>query len=518
VKTILEQPCSASSVAPSHGRAIIHPSFGGALLALIAIWEFGALIIAAGSKPFWFDELITFHVSRLQPFSALWQALNAGIDSMPPGYYAIVRLANMLPFDPHVTLRLPSIVGYILGLLGVYWFTRKRLPVPAGVFAVVLMALTPFREYALEARSYALLVGLLAISAALWQRVGEGRLMTPLLALFLTLAVCCHPLAVVAISCFGLAEAAWTFTSRRIRWGVWAGCVLAAGPFLFGLPLLLRVRQVYGKNFWSRPSWSEAYLTYDFYLGLSAGIALVLVLVFAIAAGDSLWRTLRRPRELTRRRDFSAPEIILIGSFMFYPALLFSLMKIMGSGYTPRYGWPGIIGLVLGLVYLLRGIWFQSSSLRLVAALLIALAVLRCQEFRLRPKTGLAGTNAAWAGLAQISRDRPGMPVVIGSGLIFLAADESAPSEMRDRFVAVVNTDMAIRSDGTDTIEKNLGILAQFLPLHVDELAPFLADNRKFILQSGGGHDWFTPYLVEKKYQLTLISTDAAGPVYMAEQ
>ena len=437
---------------------------------------------------------------------------------MPPGYYAIVRLANLLPFDPHVTLRLPSIAGYILSLLGVYWFARKRLPVAAGLSAVMLMALSPFREYALEARSYALLVGLLAISAALWQRVGETRLMAPLLALFLTLAVCCHPLAVVAISCFGLAEAAWTFTSRRIRWGVWAGCLLAAVPFLFGLPLLLRIREVYGKNFWSRPTWSEAFLTYDFYLGLSAAIALVLVLFFAIVAGNSLWRMLRRPRELTRQRDFSAPEIILIGSFVFYPALLFSLMKIMGSGYTPRYGWPGIIGLVLGLVYILRGIWLTPSSVRLLAALLLAFAVLRGQEFRLRLKTGLAGTGAPWAGLAQISRDRPGMPVVIGSGLIFLDADEYAPSKMRGRLVAVVNADMAIRLDGTDTIEKNLGVLARFLPLQVDELAPFLADNRKFILQSGGGHDWFTAYLVDKKYQLTLISTDAAGPVYMAEQ
>ena len=79
-------------------------------------------------------------------------------------------------------------------LLGVYWFVRKRLPAIAGLAGALLITLTPFREYALEARPYALLVGFLAISAVLWQRIGEKRLMTPLFGLFLGLAVCKSPL------------------------------------------------------------------------------------------------------------------------------------------------------------------------------------------------------------------------------------------------------------------------------------------------------------------------------------
>jgi hypothetical protein len=84
-------------------------------------------------------------------------------------------------------------------LLGVYRFTRKRLPALAGLAAVLLITLTPFRWYALEARSYSLLVGFLAISALLWQRIGEKRFMTPLFALFLTVGVSFHHLAVVVI-------------------------------------------------------------------------------------------------------------------------------------------------------------------------------------------------------------------------------------------------------------------------------------------------------------------------------
>ena len=184
----------------------------------------------ASRQRFWYDEIGTFHLANLRPFS-LWKALQAGADSSPPGYHVILQLVKILPGDPLVTLRLPSILGYLLSLLAVYWFASRKLPAIAGVAAVLLITLSPFRAYALEARSYSLLVGFLAISAVLWQRIDEKRFMTPLFALFLALAVSCHYLAVVAVSSFGVAELTWTFLSRRIRWWVWAACLLATFPF-----------------------------------------------------------------------------------------------------------------------------------------------------------------------------------------------------------------------------------------------------------------------------------------------
>src|SRR5580658_4361437 len=192
------------------------------LLVSILVWTFGDLLLEARSKLFWYDELLTFHVSGLQPFSLLWKALLAGADGMPPGYYVIIRLMRLIPGDPHVILRLPSIIGYILTLLGVYWFVTKRLPAPAGLAAVILMTLSHFREYAVEARSYALMVGFLMIAAVCWQRIGERWFMTPLFAISLTLAAACHHLAVVAIAIFAASELVWSVFSRRVRWGIWA--------------------------------------------------------------------------------------------------------------------------------------------------------------------------------------------------------------------------------------------------------------------------------------------------------
>ena len=403
------------------------PRFASALLVTVLLWEFSILFLKASSRLFWYDELLTFHVSNLHPFSLLWRALQAGVDGMPPGYYVLVQLARILPGDPHVTLRLPSILGYILSLLGVYWFARKRLPVSAGLTTVVLITLSPFRGFALEARSYALLVGFLAISAVLWQRIDEKRFMTPLLALFLTLAIASHHLAVVVISSFGIAELAWTLLSRRIRWGVWAACLLATCPFFISLPSLLHYRAIFGRHFWARPGWSQAVSTYGYYLGLDSqsdfGLilsAFVLILLFGLLVGDSLLRMMRQLREGTCEREFGPPEIILVSSFLIYPALLVVLTKLLDSGYTARYGWPAILGLVLGSVYLVRTIWLKSSSFYLLVALLIAFAVQGGMDFQTLYKKGLTRADKRWTTLAELSRSETSIPVVIGSPLRLL--------------------------------------------------------------------------------------------------
>jgi hypothetical protein len=511
------EPASIGSISESaYARVFASSWFAPALLILAVSWEIGTLFLQASRKLFWYDELVTFHVSGLQPFSLLWRALDAGADGMPPGYYLIVRLARLFPGDPLVTLRLPSILGYVLTLFGVYWFARKKLPAFAGLTAVFLITLSPFRAYALEARPYALLVGFLAISAVLWQRAGEKRWMTPLLAVFLALAVSCHHLAVVAIGAFGLAELTWTHQSRRIRWGVWSAFVFAACPFFLDLPLLVHFREIFGKTFWSRPSWSTVYLTYANYLGLGSGLALVVVVFFVIVAASSLPGMLRGTQQGARERGFSPAEIVLAGGLLLYPAVLFVLTKALGSGYVFRYGWPAILGLALGSVYLIDAIWFSRFSGQLVAALLIALVVQEIQDFRLLPPAAPAGVDERWARLGELSRGEPGLPVVIGSELTYLEAVEYSGPDLRGRLVALCDPALAVRLIGTDTLERENRILAQFVPLRLEGLAPFQVAHQTFILYSGGRSDWLTDYLLENGYRLTVLAKDATSSVYLA--
>jgi hypothetical protein len=501
----------AGAAQPSARARLVSPRFAATLLLLVMLWEFLALLSKASTKNFWCDELITLHILALQSFSRVWGALLAGADGASPGYYLIMRLARMLPGDPFVTFRLPSILGYVLTLAGVYWFARRRLPVSAGVTAALLIALSPFRDYAVDARCYSMLVGLLAVSAALWQRIGEKRFLTPLFALVLTLGVSTHYLAVIAIPLFGLAELTRTVLSRRIRWGIWASCLLAACPFMLSFPILRHYRDMYGRNYLEQLGWGTAISTYQAYTGIAPILLLVLVVFLGMLLAGRLL-------EAWRRRAAEAADIVLIGGFLFYPVLLVAITKLQHGGYMDRYGWPAVLGLVLALQYSAPANWLKSSSAFLLASLLMAFTVQGIRDFTLPSGAEATRVDTLWTGLAELIRNEPDIPVVIASPVRFVAASEYAPPELRDRLVMIDDADTAARLIGTDTLDKQMAVLARFTPLRLEAPVPFQAAHQRFIVYSGGDGDWITPYLLAKQYRLILLSHVEKRAVYLAER
>jgi hypothetical protein len=485
------------------------------VLASVIGSEFGILLVKAGRQHFWYDELLTFHVSSLHPFSLLWKALWAGADGMPPSYYGIVQLARMFPGDPHIILRLPSVLGYILTLLAVYWFAQKRLGALVGLSAVLLIILSPFRLNALEARSYTLLVAFFAVSAVIWQRVGETRLKTPLLAVFLALAVSCHHLAIIGLSAFVMAEFTWTLLSRRIRWGVWASLVVASFPFFANLPILLNYHTNFGKSFWSRPSWWTVPATYGYYLGLGLNftVALIAALGIAISARQLLKFRQHSPKE--PEHDFGLPEIVLLGGFLTYPGILVALARLFHSGYVDRYGWPAILGLVLGSVYLLR--FSRAASVYVLAALLVAFVAQGLDDLQMLATARSSAVEERWTQLEVASRDEPGIPVVVGDALIYLESVQYSPPGLRDRLVQIVDPDIATRLVGSDTPDRTIRVLAQFVPLAIEDAANFEVRHQRFMLYSGGSFDWITRYLLEQGYHFKLVSKRGNASIYLVE-
>jgi len=497
---------TGSGIGDAFSTITASPRFSGILLLSLILWEFGVLALSSGRKLFWYDELVTLHFSTLQPFSRFWQALISGVEPMPVGYYLIVRLVTLFSGDPHVLLRLPSILGYVLTLLGVYWFARKRLPVTGSMTAVLLVILTPFRGYAIEARSYSLLVGFLAMAVVSWQRIDEKPIMKPLLALFLALSVSTHYYAVLVIPCVAIAELTWTLLSRRIRWGVWAAFVVATIPFFLGLPILLRVRNLFGATFWSKSDWSMVVTTYDGYLGLGSKLALVVILFFAMLVAERLVHALRG-REESPRNDFSLPELVLIGGLCFYPALLVVVTKLLEGGYTTRYGWPALFGMVFALVFLFRASWVQSYAPQLLGAMLLVFLYQARSDVNqlLGPRS--PSMYEAWNKFVELTQTETDVPVVIGSPLSFLEAAQYSPPGLRPRLVQLV-----------DATDEGTHLLAQFIPLKFEDLEEFQRAHPKFVLCSGGSFDRSPDYFLRKGYRLTLLSTYGNHFLYAVER
>ena len=243
---------------------------------------------------------------------------------MPLGYYIVVRLARMLPFEPNVTLRLPSIVGYLLTLAACFRFVQRKSSSEAASLAALLITVTPLRVYAVEARPYALVVGLIAVAVVAWGSVRRSAVSTFVLAFALTAAVAIHHLTVLVLGIFAVAELTVTLNSRGIRWPVWAGLAAAALPFVLQLPLLLQYRAQFGSGFWTIPSITQVWSTYPEYLGMPnpwALMLLVALLINIMRAGGLL----------------SVPERVLLGGLVCYPAILVVMSVIGKVGFVPRY-------------------------------------------------------------------------------------------------------------------------------------------------------------------------------------
>jgi hypothetical protein len=478
--------------------------FARPVLAALLASEALLLLLKASHKLMWYDELFTFHISGLHPFPRLLDALAAGADALPPAYYAIVQLARILPGPPEIVLRLPSILAFLSTMLAAFLFLRKSLGPAAGLAGALLISLSPLREFGYEARSYALLVGFLAMAAVAWQRIGERRFMTPLFALLLMLAVACHPTAILLVAAFGVAELAFAIESRRIRWGVWAACVASTAPFFAGLPLLLHFRSIYNHNFWGKPGWETTLSTYSVYLGSDPKFSLILILLFVMVVAEPVLRK-RRPQ----------PELVLILMLSVYPALLVLLAKLSGSAYVPRYGWPAVFGLVLMAVYLSSAARFTGAQLMLALILVFALRTF-AQDLPAMMRSPAGRTDPRWTTLAQLARGAPELPVLVGGGLAYLEAVQYAPPVLRDRLTGIGDPEIAVRLGNTDTVDHGNRILARFAPLHVRDAAQFLAANPKFYLQSGDPGDWFTGYLAGQGYRLKPVSP--GSPVYLAER
>jgi hypothetical protein len=212
---------------------------------------------------------------------------------------------------------------------------------------------------------------------------------------------------------------------------------------------------------------------------------------------------LRQPLERNPAGDFTTPELVLAGGFLFYPALLIVLTSVMGSGYVPRYGWPAIFGLMVLLAYLLG----RAAQLvaGLTAVLLLVFLLSGVDQMFALSKTSL---TERWSKLASASGPGPGFPVVIADAVTYLEANEYAPPELRSRLVELAGTDMAVHFTGMDTADRANALLARYVPLRLEKRESFEASYPQFILCfTFPTHDWLIPYLMQKNYHLTLVAS-----------
>jgi mannosyltransferase len=143
-------------------------------VALALVCVAGALRCATlGTQSLWFDEAVTAQLVRMDLPGLL--AAIPDSESSPPLYYVLAWLWSRLFGTGEVALRsLPALLG--TATIPVVWALGRRLGGErAGPAAAALVAVNPMLVwFSQEARAYALLALLGAVSALLWLRALEA--------------------------------------------------------------------------------------------------------------------------------------------------------------------------------------------------------------------------------------------------------------------------------------------------------------------------------------------------------
>ena len=109
-------------------------------------------LYALGTKPFWFDESITYYFAHL-PIKSLLEAVAS--DNNPPLYYLLIHFLQKLSASEYI-LRLPSL---LVGIVTIFASLKlaKILKIKDHYFAASLMSLSPLTIYlSWEARLHSL--------------------------------------------------------------------------------------------------------------------------------------------------------------------------------------------------------------------------------------------------------------------------------------------------------------------------------------------------------------------------
>jgi 4-amino-4-deoxy-L-arabinose transferase-like glycosyltransferase len=208
------------------------------------LWIVAALTMAAAAlrfstldlQSFWHDEAVTVgRVLDTNLFTTLDRV--PGSEATPPLYYAVAWLWTKLFGSGEVGIRSLSALAGTATVPAAWWAGRALIGRAAGLGAAALVAVSPYMVwYSQEARAYALLVLLSALSLALFGEVlrrREDRLLA-WWAVVAALALLTHYFAVFVIGP-ELALMLWLVPERRRAVLLAAAAVAAVGAALVPL-------------------------------------------------------------------------------------------------------------------------------------------------------------------------------------------------------------------------------------------------------------------------------------------
>jgi hypothetical protein len=443
-----------------------------AIFAVIALLYLIYLYLAIGvaKPPLWHDELFTYYIAQAPTFGQMLQQTRT-VDLNPPLYYIIARFVfKFLPPDSF-SVRLPSMVAFLLAASFLYSFVRRRLSPIYGFLSAVVLLGSMYANYAHEARPYALVLAFLGVAAAGWQRATEQGSRTSWLGMLLLVMggfgmLLSHVLALIAYGAFFFAEAVRFCIRRKSDWLLWVCLFLPLTTVALYAPLLRsHAAGAFPSEFQASLSrLSDNYVAIWTSLGPLLAAAMVAIILLGRQEGAS--------SATARGSGFSGAEWSFAAYLLFVPLIVAVIFIRSHSAYFDRYGMPAVFGASILVPGLIAG-WTRTNR---VAALLaagvfafglvlpIAFATYE-QQIIHRPEDD--NPDLTGYSLTSLDEVEKSLPFVDASGLTFLEMDSREDKDFLSRVYYLTDTQAAMQYSHA-TIFESFGALKSVFPIRAN--------------------------------------------------
>jgi hypothetical protein len=313
----------------------------GVLLCFGLLIFLGRVLVQSRAKTFWLDEVLTWTQAQSPSLSALWSGV-VYIPAVndPPLHPIVTFFALRLPLPPDLSLRLPSFIFYAAMMLSLYVIVRRRAPESVALIACFIPIFPPVSDYAIEARPYALLLGLCGWAFAFWQRAADRRsgrtASLVLLFVCLTCAIWTHYFALLIFLPLYAGEL-WRSVVSGFDRNMWFTLLAPVAAILAYIPLLP------GASVMRSAQWAGDVKASDF-LGTYAYAfepSIFVLLLLCCLGGLALPAATSNPTDVRGDIAFRDYEYVAIAAlFLLPPALAYGAAKMVTHAYHPRYALP----------------------------------------------------------------------------------------------------------------------------------------------------------------------------------
>jgi len=499
------------------------PAYAFALLTL------AYLLIVTGlshNKLLWLDELITLHIAKLGSLSAIWNALAHAADPNPPLTHLAVLASLRIFGEQEFALRLPAILGYWIGLLSLFLFLRRYLPISWAIAGAILSMSNAAFDYSYESRSYGIFYGMAMLAILCWSRTVDPALSLPRrrlalcgMTLALATGLCANYFAVLAFFPIAGGELIRTLNQPSLHKGIhkwrsldlriWIALFIAATPLLFFRTLIQRSIAQFAPHAWNKVSLNQVF---DSYTGMVEVILFPVVALLALALAViflsrlcSHCRSALRPHWLANlahhhanRSSFSLPrhEVAAILLLMLYPFLGYLIARIHGGMLSPRFVIPVCLGFAIAGTF---------AAYRIFGHLPYggAIAILLCCPVFLGRVCAVAEIyrqqkQCFYQVLHQIPSSSH-QPIVVPDPLMALTLAHYAPPPIASRIVFPVDFPAIRLYRGEDSPDENLWAGRSLYHLAILPLADFQRNAADYLILASD-HNWLIRDLAAHNY------------------